>query len=72
MKPRIESVKASGDRAGEALVVMDPGTSNSREVTLRLVLTSDGWRVADVKTKEEPSLLEALRRSNAAQSNAAR
>jgi len=64
VKPRIESVQATGRDAADARVVLDFGTADVRMVTLHLVLTKSGWRVADVATKEEPSLLAALRRSN--------
>jgi len=65
LKPRIESVQRHGRDAADARIVLDFGTADVRTVTLRLVLTRSGWRVADVATKEEPSLLAALRRSNA-------
>ena len=64
VKPRIESVQTTGRDAADARVVLDFGTADVRMVTLHLVLTKSGWRVADVATKEETSLLAALRRSN--------
>ena len=63
LKPRIESVRARGS-AADARIVLDFGTGDARTVILHLVRTKGGWRVADVTTKEEPSLLAALRRSN--------
>ena len=67
VKPRIESVKPRGSDGAEAKVVMNFGTRDVRTITLRLEKTPGGWRVADVGTKDEPSLLEALRRANAGQ-----
>ena len=67
VKPRIESVEPRGSDGAEARVVMDFGTRDVRTITLRLEKTPDGWRVADVGTKDEPSLLAALRRSNGGQ-----
>ena len=67
IKPRIESVEPRGSDGAEARVVMNFGTRDVRTITLRLEKTPGGWRVADVGTKDEPSLLEALRRSNGGQ-----
>jgi hypothetical protein len=64
LKPRIERVRMHGRAAADARILLDFGTSDARIVSLQLVLTKGGWRVADVATKEEPSLLGALRRSN--------
>ena len=35
-----------------------------KDLRLKLALTPQGWRVADVGAPEEPSLLQALRRAN--------
>jgi hypothetical protein len=67
VKPRIENVEARGSDGAEAKVVMDFGTRDVRTIMLRLEKTSGGWRVADVGTKDEPSLLETLRQSNGGQ-----
>lgn len=64
LKPRIQSVQQKGKAAADARIVMDFGSEDARTVTLHLVLTKYGWRVADVTTKDERSLLSALRRSN--------
>jgi hypothetical protein len=65
LKPRVESVRMTGKRAASARVMLDFGTADQRTVVLQLVLTKHGWRVADVATRDQPSLLAALRRSNA-------
>ena len=64
LKPRIESVRLHGKRSADARILLDFGTSDARTVSLRLVLTDRGWRVADVATRGEPSLLAALKRAN--------
>lgn len=66
LKARVESVAMHGKQAADARILLDLGSADERSVELHLVLTEHGWRVADVGTKEEPSLLEALRRSNRA------
>ena len=65
LKPQVEWVRMRGRGAADARVLLDFGTPDERRVSLKLVLTGRGWRVQDVATKEEPSLLAALRRSNA-------
>lgn len=64
LKARVESVRMHGKRSADARIMLDAGTTDARSVSLYLVLTDQGWRVADVATKEEPSLLTALMRSN--------
>jgi hypothetical protein len=64
MEPKIEHVKMRGSRAAEARILLDFGSPDARAVSLQLVSTKRGWRVADVATKDEPSLLAALRRAN--------
>ena len=39
----------------------------SRPATFRLVMTKAGWRIADVSSVDEPSLLRALEQSNRTQ-----
>ena len=38
--------------------------SERRDIVLRLVRTAQGWRVSDIATADEPSLLAGLRRFN--------
>jgi hypothetical protein len=51
-------------QSADALVHVDLGIGAARDLRLKLVLTGSGWRIADVGSKDEPSLLGALRRSN--------
>ena len=64
VKPRVESVRMHGRRSADARITLDLGTADVRTISLHLILTDRGWRVADVATKDEPSLLAALRRAN--------
>ena len=68
------------DAAGLRAAIADPGPPrrgsaavrvrlslagpDRRELVLRLVRTARGWRVADIATSDEPSLLAGLRRFN--------
>ncbi|HEU0099280.1 MAG TPA: hypothetical protein VFQ67_10945 [Allosphingosinicella sp.] len=63
LKPRIGEVRSSGRAAASVKVGLDFG-SDRRELRLALVRTARGWRVADVATVDEPSLLQSIRRFN--------
>lgn len=62
---RIRAMAIPNRSTATATVHLNYGTGEARDLTLTLVRTRAGWRIADVSTKEEPSLLQALRRSNA-------
>ena len=64
LKPRIGAVRLSRRGRASVPVAIDFG-SDRRELRLSLVRTSAGWRIADVATADEPSLLQSLRRFNA-------
>ncbi|HYG46332.1 MAG TPA: hypothetical protein VD846_00180 [Allosphingosinicella sp.] len=63
LRPRIGEVRRSG-RARAAVGVRIDFGSDRRDLSLSLVRTAAGWRVADVATADEPSLLESIRRFN--------
>ncbi|HEX8241708.1 MAG TPA: hypothetical protein VF574_18380 [Allosphingosinicella sp.] len=63
LQPRIGEVRGSDRGRATVNVRVDFG-SDRRELSLRLVRTAAGWRVADVATADEPSLLAGLRRFN--------
>jgi len=63
LRPRIGEVRSSGRTGASVKVGIDFGPDR-RELRLQLVRTAAGWRVADVITADEPSLLESLRRFN--------
>jgi hypothetical protein len=63
LKPSIGAVRLSGRTRASVPVGLDFG-SDRRELRLSHVRTSAGWRIADVATADEPSLLQSLRRFN--------
>ena len=64
MRSKIVSLKAMGSSASARVTVSFEGTSDRRAIDLKLVLTPAGWRIADVRTKDEPSLLHDLLEAN--------
>ncbi len=64
MRSTIESVRQTGRATARAHVrLVFPGDER-RALTLQLVRTSTGWRIADIATADEASLLGGLRRFN--------
>jgi hypothetical protein len=63
LRPRIGQVRTSGRARASVRVGLDFG-ADRRELRLQLVRTAAGWRIADVATADEPSLLDSLRRFN--------
>lgn len=63
MEPLVRAVRQAGRTATADVRLRLPGYAE-RPVRLRLVRTAQGWRIADVATDEDPSLLQDLRRSN--------
>ena len=61
---RILSVVGSGTSATAHVLVTWKGTSDRRDIKLNLVRTPAGWRIADVGTSDEPSLLKDLENAN--------
>lgn len=64
LRAAIGDVRPSGRRAAIVRVRLSFAGSDRRNLGLRLVRTAAGWRIADVATADEASLLEALRRFN--------
>lgn len=64
MHSRLVSVSASGRSATAHVLLKWDGDEESRDVRLNLVRTPAGWRVADVGTSDEPSLLKDLQDAN--------
>ncbi len=64
MHSRIVSVARSGATATAHVLVTWEGTADRRDIKLELVQTPSGWRVADIGTSNDPSLLRALQKSN--------
>ncbi len=61
---KISSVARSGAAATAHVLVTWEGTPDRRDIKLELVRTPSGWRVADIGTSDDPSLLRALEKSN--------
>lgn len=64
LKAAIGEVRPSGRRQATARVRIDFGGSDRRDLRLELLRTAAGWRIADIATAEEPSLLAGLQRFN--------
>ncbi len=64
LRPTIREVSRLTRSTATAHILLDFGGSDRRELRLRLVRTAAGWRIADVVTEDEPSLLAGLRRFN--------
>jgi hypothetical protein len=64
LRPVVEEVRATARDRATARILLDFGAADRRGLTLRLVRTRAGWRIADVAAADEPSLLDALRRFN--------
>jgi hypothetical protein len=64
LRAAIGEAGSSGREKATARVRITFGGSDRRDLRLKLVRTAAGWRVADVATADEPSLLEALGRFN--------
>lgn len=64
MRTRIESVTEPARGAAIVRVTLRFGPSDRRDLTLRLVRLPAGWRIADVASTDEPSLLADLKAWN--------
>jgi len=64
MHSRVVSVAGSGNAATAHVWLKWEGEKNGRDIRLKLARTAAGWRVADVGTSDEPSLLEDLESAN--------
>lgn len=64
VRPAIREIGQPGRNKANVHITLDFGGSDRRELRLRLVRTPAGWRVADVATADEPSLLQGLERFN--------
>jgi hypothetical protein len=67
LSPLIAEVRRPGARTASARILLRFGVDGDgdREVSLQLVRTPSGWRIADVATPDSPSMLRELRRFNA-------
>ena len=64
MRPRILRVTSQGAGKASVQVIIDWVDSTARRARFTLVRSRGGWRIADVSSADERSLLQALQRSN--------
>ena len=64
MRSRIVSLSGLRGSATAHVLVTWEGTTDRREIKLKLQQTPAGWRIADIGTSEEPSLLKDLEAAN--------
>ena len=64
LRPKIGEVRQSTRSRATVHVLLDFGPSDRRDLDLQLVRTAAGWRISDIVTAEEQSLLESIRRFN--------
>ncbi|MET1111880.1 MAG: hypothetical protein ABWX67_10185 [Allosphingosinicella sp.] len=65
LNPQIGEVRRPTRSRATVHVLLDFGGSDRRDLSLQLVRTAAGWRISDIVTAEEQSLLESIRRFNA-------
>src|SRR5688572_4043961 len=56
LRHSIEEIGQAAGKTATARLRLDLGDSDRRGLTLRLVRTKAGWRIADIATSDEPSL----------------
>ena len=61
---KIISIRGNKDEASARVSIHFAGTSEGRDIGLKLVKTRLGWRIKDVATSNEQSLLKDLLASN--------
>ena len=64
LRHEIEDLGQQAAKTATVRIRLDFGASDRRELTLRLVRTKSGWRIADIATADDASLLDSLRRFN--------
>ncbi len=63
LEPVVREVRRAAKTATADILLRFPGY-DERQVRLKLVRIARGWRIADVATADDPSLLRDLQRSN--------
>jgi hypothetical protein len=61
---KVTRVTLQGPTKATAEVILDWTDSTARRVRFSLLRTAAGWRIADVASGDEPSLLHAIEQSN--------
>ena len=67
MRAVVRALRQRGAAAAEAQVALSFGGASARNVTLTLVRTPAGWRVADIASPGEASYLRDLQAANRAE-----
>jgi len=62
---QVRALSQSNAHSARAKVHVTLGPRDARDLTLSLVMTRSGWRIADVVGADHHSLLDELQRSNA-------
>lgn len=64
LRAAIGDARLSGRKGATVQVGVTFGGSDRRDLRLELVRAAAGWRISDIATADEPSLLAGLRRFN--------
>ena len=64
MRSSVASVTGSRGQATARVTVSWQGTKDRQDIRLKLTRTPAGWRIADVSTADEPSLLKDMQEAN--------
>jgi hypothetical protein len=64
LRPDIREVATPTRSTATVRVVIDFGGSDVRDLSLRLVRSAGSWRIADIVTADQTSLLDSLTRFN--------
>jgi hypothetical protein len=64
MRSSVASVTGSRGQATARVTVSWEGTTDRRDIRLKLIRTPAGWRVADVSSPDDASLLHDLQEAN--------
>lgn len=64
LRPMVREVRQPSPKTAIARILLRFGGTDDRDIRLQLVRTRAGWRIADIATAGEPSLLADLRRFN--------
>jgi hypothetical protein len=65
LHPVVQEVRQLAPGRATARILLSFGPSDRRTLTLQLVRIRAGWRIADLVTADDPSLLGSLQRFNA-------
>jgi Protein of unknown function (DUF3828) len=64
LEPAVRAVRRTAAKTATADILLRFPGYDDRRVRLRLLRTAQGWRIADVGTRDSPSMLDELQRFN--------